>query len=217
MQVTCSKCQTVYRFDKSEVNDQVVRMKCSHCGNLFLVKLEKGKDIPTVISDDTEEAPEVWRIRKPDGSVLVCDSITSLQRWIVEGKVNKKDEITQDGHNWKKLGNMVEFASFFQVVGKTKKDSPASVNTGPLKAKPTPVRATKQNSRLKPAAYMEQNEKHSKGGRRAFLTFLLLAVLGGSGYLYYQNSPEEASQYYIKFRAFALMGLLIGFGMATAH
>jgi hypothetical protein len=57
-----------------------------------------------------------WRVRQASGNVFTCRELTTLQRWIVERKVVRDDEISADGERWKRLGNIAELASFFQVV-----------------------------------------------------------------------------------------------------
>lgn len=54
--------------------------------------------------------------RKTDGVVLTLDGLTTLQRWIVERQVNREDEISKTGKQWKRLGDMAELSSFFTVV-----------------------------------------------------------------------------------------------------
>ena len=61
-------------------------------------------------------AQREWKIRQPNGNAYVCKELTTLQKWIIEGKVGRDDEISLSGETWKRLGNIPELASFFQVV-----------------------------------------------------------------------------------------------------
>ncbi len=57
-----------------------------------------------------------WRVRQANGNVFTFKELTTLQKWIVEQKVARDDEISLSGDQWKRLGNIAELASFFQVV-----------------------------------------------------------------------------------------------------
>jgi tetratricopeptide (TPR) repeat protein len=55
-------------------------------------------------------------VRKVDGQVYRFKELTTLQKWIVERKVVREDEISRTGRSWKRLGEIAELTSFFQVV-----------------------------------------------------------------------------------------------------
>ncbi len=57
-----------------------------------------------------------WRVRQANGNVFTFKELTTLQKWIVEKKVSRDDEISLSGDQWKRLGNIAELAAFFQVV-----------------------------------------------------------------------------------------------------
>jgi len=62
------------------------------------------------------ERPREWRVRQPNGNIFTFRELTTLQKWIIEQKVSRDDEISLSGDSWKRLGNIAELASFFQVV-----------------------------------------------------------------------------------------------------
>ena len=62
------------------------------------------------------ERPREWRLRQSSGNVFTFRELTTLQKWIIEQKVSRDDEISAQGDQWKRLGNIPELASFFQVV-----------------------------------------------------------------------------------------------------
>src|SRR5713101_6587196 len=130
MDVRCERCKTEYEFDESRVAEAGVAVQCTTCGHVFKVKkkevlvtlpldpgdMETGPPTPDVqASMDTNGARE-WRVRQAGGNQLRCRELTTLQRWIVERKVARDDEISLNGQRWKRLGNIAELASFFQVV-----------------------------------------------------------------------------------------------------
>lgn len=57
-----------------------------------------------------------WRVRKPDGAVLIAEEFTTLRTWIVDRTVRREDEVSRSGRSWKRLGDIAELASFFDVV-----------------------------------------------------------------------------------------------------
>jgi predicted Zn finger-like uncharacterized protein len=63
-----------------------------------------------------DEKAKEWRVRQGNGNVFTFKELTTLQKWIVEQKVTRDDEISLTGDQWKRLGNIAELASFFQVV-----------------------------------------------------------------------------------------------------
>jgi predicted Zn finger-like uncharacterized protein len=74
-----------------------------------------------------------WRVRQASGNVFTLKDLTTLQKWIVERKVSRDDEISATGDTWKRLGDIADLATFFQVVDEAQKaavlqaqlDSPA--------------------------------------------------------------------------------------------
>jgi len=69
-------------------------------------------------------------VRQSNGNIFTFRELTTLQKWIIEQKVSRDDEISLAGEQWKRLGNIAELASFFQVVeaaerGKAAQAAPA--------------------------------------------------------------------------------------------
>lgn len=131
MDVGCPKCQTEYELDDARVTEDGVTVKCTTCGHVFRVKkkqlvvtLPAKGDGPVQNlgapghSSELPPAPpsREWKLRQPSGNVFPCRDLTMLQKWIIEGKVARDDEISLSGETWKRLGNIPELASFFQIV-----------------------------------------------------------------------------------------------------
>ena len=118
MDVRCERCGTEYEFEDDRVTEEGVTVKCSTCGHLF--KIRKKSFVltePVVLGKKDEgEGGRNWMVRKGDGTVLTFKELTTLQKWIVERKVSRDDEISRSGESWKRLGEITELASFFQVV-----------------------------------------------------------------------------------------------------
>jgi predicted Zn finger-like uncharacterized protein len=114
MDVRCPKCQSEYDFDESRVPDTGVTVKCAACSFVFLVR-KASQTLPEK-AQLPPSATREWKVRQPNGNIYTCRELTTLQRWIVEGKVARGDEISLTGETWKRLGNIPELASFFSVA-----------------------------------------------------------------------------------------------------
>jgi predicted Zn finger-like uncharacterized protein len=71
---------------------------------------------PPGLLQKPDDKTKEWRVRQANGNVFTFKELTTLQKWIVEQKVSRDDEISLSGDQWKRLGNIAELASFFQVV-----------------------------------------------------------------------------------------------------
>ncbi len=140
MDVRCERCRAQYVFDDAQVTEAGLTVQCSNCGHLFRVKKKalvvtvpvrpgESTEVPAIVapalSAATTPAPphpgasaekREWRVRQANGNVFTFKELTTLQKWIVERKVSRDDEISLSGDQWKRLGNIAELASFFQVV-----------------------------------------------------------------------------------------------------
>lgn len=107
MDVTCDKCRTEYEFDESLISESGTTVKCTNCGYLFRIYRPGTPD---------SKRRGAWMLRQPDGSVYTFERMTTLQRWIAEGKVSKDDMVSQNGDNWQALGSMQELTPFFRTA-----------------------------------------------------------------------------------------------------
>ncbi|MHB1845377.1 MAG: zinc-ribbon domain-containing protein [Deltaproteobacteria bacterium] len=109
MDVRCERCRTEYEFDETYLTDVGVAVKCTTCGHVFKVR-------KTVAPEPAPLRPREWKLRRRSGEVISCKDLGELQRWIVERRVSRDDEVSLSGDAWRALGGMPELASFFQVV-----------------------------------------------------------------------------------------------------
>lgn len=107
MDVRCPECETHYVFDASHVGDRGVSVKCTACRHVFRVFAEGGV--------------RGWMIRHADGSTVEFKELTTLQRWIVESRIRRKDEISRNGSTWRPLGDIKELEPFFSVTEKAER------------------------------------------------------------------------------------------------
>ncbi len=145
MDVRCERCRAQYVFDDDQVTPSGLTVQCTNCGHVFKVKKKElvvtvpvkpdemdvapipatavaprgGGAAPAASQqepDRTRDAPREWRVRQGNGNLFTFRELTTLQKWIIERKVSRDDEISRSGEQWKRLGNIAELASFFQVV-----------------------------------------------------------------------------------------------------
>src|SRR5690242_4112839 len=142
MDVRCDRCKTEYEFDDARITEAGVTVKCTTCGHVFKVKKKALVVTVPVKPGEMEQAhaplttplgsapmspsgamdrpsgekAKEWKVRQANGNVFTFKELTTLQKWIVERKVSREDEISLTGESWKRLGNIAELASFFQVV-----------------------------------------------------------------------------------------------------
>ncbi len=158
MDVKCERCGTEYEFDDARVTEAGVNVKCTHCGHLFKVARRSASDAPDTVQMPLDVADEPggsmpstrggqWMIRRADGEVLHFKDLSTLQKWIIERKVSRDDQISKTGQSWKPLGSIVELSSFFLVVdgaepmvAPTPQPTPgAARRTGPVRSSPIPA------------------------------------------------------------------------------
>ncbi len=224
MKVTCEKCGTAYDFDDAKITDTGVKVRCTHCEHVFRVKKGPSGDaprkegpIPEAPRRDESPPPELpedkprrWQIRPPTGGMLEFTEMTTLQRWIVEGRVGREDEISHNGKKWRCLGEIRELETFFVAQERASKPpappapppappppvSPISVTItqaapapAPVAMPPTPVVASPPAATAMasaPAAAIPPRRRSL--ALPAFAVFILAAA-GGTYYLW--RSPLD--------------------------
>lgn len=140
MDVRCRQCGTEYELDDARVAAAGTTVKCSNCGHVFkvlpggstrdasgTVRAAPGPEPTPPLGSPPSQPPAPtappqpapvgdWMVKKVDGQIFRFKELTTLQKWIVERKVVRDDEISRTGRSWKKLGEIAELTSFFQVV-----------------------------------------------------------------------------------------------------
>lgn len=115
MDVRCTKCGIEYEFDDAKVTAAGVTVKCTSCGHVFKVKREEAP-LAAPPNSGSFRADGEWMVKQQGGTIYRFKELTTLQKWIVERKVGRDDEISKTGKTWKRLGDVAELTSFFQVV-----------------------------------------------------------------------------------------------------
>jgi predicted Zn finger-like uncharacterized protein len=134
-----------------------------------------------------------WRLRQPSGNTFTFKDLTTLQKWIVERKVSRDDELSLTGETWKRLGDIAELATFFQVVDEAQKAAVLQAQLGMASgAAPRPG----PQGPVPPATPSVQPPAERKGSRLGVLLVLLLVLLGGGalGYYYLMMMPRPEDE-----------------------
>ncbi len=133
MDVRCERCKTEYEFEDARITEAGVTVKCTTCEHVFKVKKKALVVTVPVRPGELEQLAKApapppglppvreWRVRQSTGNLFTFKELTTLQKWIVERKVTRDDEISLNGESWKRLGNIPELSSFFQVVDDAQK------------------------------------------------------------------------------------------------
>ncbi len=125
MKVRCERCRTEHEFDDAKISDAVVTMRCAVCSHVFKVKHRSITPVGVAAGHGAG-----GRARQANGSQISFKELTTLQKWIVERKVVRTDEISLTGGSWKRLGDIAELASFFQAVAAA--DRGAAMSAAPV-------------------------------------------------------------------------------------
>ncbi len=113
MDVRCERCATEYELDDDSVPAGGCPVQCTSCGHTFTVN--RGHAAPAGEPMPSPPAAD-WLLETSDGRLHRFRNLTSLQKWIIERKVTREDKISRTGQAWRRLGEIVELAPFFDVV-----------------------------------------------------------------------------------------------------
>jgi len=143
-----------------------------------------------------------WRVRQPSGNTFTLKDLTILQKWIVERKVARDDEISVTGETWKRLGDIPELATFFQVVDEAQRAAVLQAQLGmapgtaapPAGTQGTPPTAPRPQA--PPAVFSADMPSEHKGSKLPVLLVTLLALLGvgAAGYYYLVVMPRPEDE-----------------------
>ncbi|WP_242343108.1 tetratricopeptide repeat protein [Anaeromyxobacter terrae] len=218
MDVRCERCKAQYVFDDEQITPSGLAVQCTNCGHLFRVKKKELVVTVPVKPGELDSAPmpasaaapratghapaaarseaREWRVRRPGGAVLTCRELTTVQKWIVEGKVAREDEISAGGDSWRRLGEIDELSSFFSVVAEAERARATPVETPrpPARVPPPPPSGFPppalpfpppeelgRSARASEAHAAEPASRPARRGARGALFVALLAVATGVG------------------------------------
>ena len=169
MKVACDACNAEYEVDESKIPPNGLAVKCTKCHSIFVIRPTARTPEPVVpvsvddlVKEPEEAAPTAqpeaeptpyWTLRREDGTTYPFPDFSTLQRWIVEHKALRDDEISNDGTAWRRVGDVPELAPFLEVVHRAQSGTfPAQPDEPQQKPQATPhttlqMWATEQPSR----------------------------------------------------------------------
>src|SRR5262249_55170006 len=123
MDVRCERCKTLYELDEARVSEAGTTVRCTTCRHVFRVR-KKGLLMTQAAGGGGESGAvppplvdkPAWRVRSPSGRVIAFRELTSMQKWIIERKFGRDDEISLHGDHWKRLGDIAELQPFFLLL-----------------------------------------------------------------------------------------------------
>jgi predicted Zn finger-like uncharacterized protein len=229
MDVRCERCRAQYVVVDARVTEAGVNVACVQCGHAFLLRKKtlaitvplKGAEAesPTPIADLAPQAgaPETrapepaersqWRLRQAGGAVFPFRELSTLQRWIVERKASREDEVAAagEGESWRRLGEIPELQSFFALLEKARRrpeqnpEPPAEPPPEAARSRPGLEDPAWASSPVSPTRRVTRSALRPPPPRRrvvwvALLVLGLLCVAAGTVYLRRKADSDLAAQ-----------------------
>lgn len=160
MDIRCERCGAEYEIDASQVGAAGLPVRCAACQHVFKVFRPSA---PVA-------QPAMLQLRLHRGGaaqVIACPDRATLQRWILEHRLLREDELFDDGR-WLALG--VACAEVFEMMEAASRPLPASPAAASLSTGTTPTRC--ETPRLStgstPSAALSEDTVPSIGGLPSF-------------------------------------------------
>ena len=122
MQVRCPQCLKPQTLDLRLSAGDTKRVECSECSAVFSVRAKAAAASSSDAPDDAGAQKEAeiptpttpnWQVRKPDGTVLQFPNLSLFQTWQAQGIISVEDEISRNGHQWRKITDIPELVGLF--------------------------------------------------------------------------------------------------------
>jgi predicted Zn finger-like uncharacterized protein len=134
MDLRCERCQTEYEVEDAKVSDLGTEVQCSECGHRFVAKRPSD-------GEAKPPGPDEWLLETVAGQSHRLQSSFLLQKWIIEGRLNREDRASHNGQPWKPLGEIDEMAPFFAIVDDAARADAAPTTPVPVLSPSMPVLA----------------------------------------------------------------------------
>ncbi len=125
MDVTCPRCRMRHHVDPppaGRARSRPLRFRCSDCGHTFpLVSESADGALPAAAEPPSRSLTEPLPVAQGErveqvrvaGEVYDVADLATLQRWVLEGRVDPADEVCEPGNRWTTLGDRPDFHLFF--------------------------------------------------------------------------------------------------------
>lgn len=221
MDVRCERCRAEYVVDDARIPEAGVKVCCTQCGHGFLLRKKvlavavplKGGDgdAPLPISDLAPSAGKArppgegadrgdWRLRQESGAVFPFRELSTLQRWVVERKASRNDEVASGAGEgtWRRLGDIPELRSFFSLVERASRGGEPTADRPSQEARSAPGMedpAWASDQSQPPQRITRSLAQLPRPRRRVvWVALLALALLGvAAGTVYLRRAAEAAA------------------------
>ncbi|MCL4479458.1 MAG: zinc-ribbon domain-containing protein [Deltaproteobacteria bacterium] len=212
MIVICDKCNTKYKLDDTAITEDGVKVRCTKCGNTFIVKKPKKEDVENLAQS------------KQDAGYLQSDIHDELDKAIKEtiGDIaGEKSAVQNPGteFDWSALIENKEASPEHEYSEPKPEDELSDFNDAIKKEEPIidhaqdqPVSAPEVSDLPTPIVehMIRETIKHGREEDAAkntalvlkkiiliFSVLILMSVIGYSGYMYKHEITEEANKVYL--------------------
>jgi predicted Zn finger-like uncharacterized protein len=117
MIVICDKCNTKYKLDDSIVTEDGAKVRCSKCGNTFIVKKPRVEDIQKITTQSSEEDNQK--------TVLQTDIHSDLDKAINETISDITGQLPKEQDAGDKSGNEFDWSALSEEKKEPVKEEPA--------------------------------------------------------------------------------------------
>lgn len=145
MTLSCPRCHAQHNVDpptSSRARARPLRFRCSDCGHTFPVQTDQGAALPPALlpveppSRFAQEprsvaAGEPVEMLRVGGDVYHVPDMATLQRWILEGRANREDSVSQHGMRWSAIGDRPDLAIFFAASERALPQTTSTIVPGP--------------------------------------------------------------------------------------
>ena len=166
MNIQCENCASHHDLDPPEwviASGRPFRFRCSNCGHSQMANPPSSLEMtPQSLAQAATPKPAQPRTSplrpvqapssdqsdsvflKQEGKVYLVRNWATLQRWIMENRVDRDDQVSEGGVKWETVGSRPELGSFFAAIEKleaaelagigvekpTEPEAPMSLETG---------------------------------------------------------------------------------------
>jgi hypothetical protein len=144
LRITCDYCLTEYQVQPPPTtpgSDSFFSFRCSNCGRVFSADHPQQAEAIETPDVAAEQPPEAGAAPAPaealSKDILVrqgdetysANDLAAIQRWIVEGRLNRESLISIDGQSWTPIAKNSDLIPFLTLVEKVQAlEKPAGIS-----------------------------------------------------------------------------------------
>jgi predicted Zn finger-like uncharacterized protein len=118
MIVTCPACSARYKINQSKIQGRGAKITCPRCGHRFVVYRDHPDSaLPSDVgSIDFGSVGLSWRVRQRGKITFQFYELSALQEFLRDGTIQRKDQISYDGREWRRLDELDDLEAHFWDV-----------------------------------------------------------------------------------------------------